>query len=94
MKSNQHPADSLGDARTFGEAIARLIEAIDYEVDLIGEDTDGDWDRRKEEARQAVALWYERVTEADRLAVQDMRERGLEDFASALESGDWSRMAF
>lgn len=90
----RHPVNTLSEARDFPDAVRRLIAGIEYELALLGEDRDGFWRDRKDEAARALGIYIGRMVDAKRLAILDLRDNGLEDIADALETGEWSRMGF
>lgn len=78
------------DVDNFREALelykeALLAERRDVEPELI--------DQAMSDARRALAIYQEEIDGAERRAVARLREAGLEDFAQALEAGEYSELA-
>ncbi len=86
-----HPSDQIHEATDFVDATHRYEVAIAHEVGIVGDD-DGFWERERRNAEEARRIYGEAANDAD--AVRRLRAAGLDTFADALASDDWSILAF
>lgn len=99
----RHPADTIAEAGSFLKALSRFEQALRHEQALLeeGEDPDLNWEHYIANVREARRRYLAMLAELDgvraehqRRLVAEFRARGWEDLATALETGDWGRLAF
>lgn len=88
-----------GETKGFLDSVDTLIAAYQAEVDLFDSQAEGEeiaeWKGYIKSAQAAKAIYENVVTAAEQQAAKTMSAIGdLEMFASALESDDYSKLAF
>lgn len=90
-----HPADMIKDATTFTKAVECYIAACEYEIRIAVADENwrrcDQWLKNAAQAHMAMTLANMFVREH---AIEVMYMTAASDFAEALESGDYSLLAF
>lgn len=103
----RHPSDEIAEQPDFPAACAKYREAIEFELSIV-DDADGFFAHQHEFSRRVEGLYRAAMTEVERecaalraAAVRELAARvaALPDpmageFAEAIETGDWSAIAF
>ena len=96
-----HPSDRIKEARTYPEAIAAYLLALEFEQRESARDAAEDglppmsWDGEIATANRALAIYHEEVDAAMERALARMRQDpAMESLADALETSDYEMLAF
>ncbi len=94
---SQHPVDKVREATDLATALRCLQEGIEYEQAIDKQQGNNASDVLAGYARQvklAHLIYSDVQARMHRLLVRELMNAGLTEFAEAVESGDYGRLAF